>query len=231
MKKINEKNIEKYLFIISMLVMTFMGLVLFYNFDFKNNLNLLFDSDSARVIGDASSYFYKHYRSTVHPLFVLIIQPLCYLLNGLTIDRMISLVIISSLATSTTVVYIYKILNTIKSNPKQNIIISLIYLFSFGNIVFTAGIEVYNFAVLFIILLWYYYVIKRNKTFDKYSYIILILLGISTSKENNNYINNNNNRISIIKYFSTLYLENNTINVAKRINQRKRLCNNKENKC
>ena len=181
MKKINEKNIEKYLFIISMLVMTFMGLVLFYNFDFKNNLNLLFDSDSARVIGDASSYFYKHYRSTVHPLFVLIIQPLCYLLNGLTIDRMISLVIISSLATSTTVVYIYKILNTIKSNPKQNIIISLIYLFSFGNIVFTAGIEVYNFAVLFIILLWYYYVIKRNKTFDKYSYIILILLGISTA--------------------------------------------------
>lgn len=181
MKKINEKNIEKYLFIISMLVMTFMGLVLFYNFDFKNNLNLLFDSDSARVIGDASSYFYKHYRSTVHPLFVLIIQPLCYLLNGLAIDRMISLVIISSLATSTTVVYIYKILNTIKSNPKQNIIISLIYLFSFGNIVFTAGIEVYNFAVLFIILLWYYYVIKRNKTFDKYSYIILILLGISTA--------------------------------------------------
>lgn len=181
MKKINEKNIEKYLFIISMLVMTFMGLVLFYNFDFKNNLNLLFDSDSARVIGDASSYFYKHYRSTVHPLFVLIIQPLCYLLNGLTIDRMISLVIISSLATSTTVVYIYKILNTIKSNPKQNIIISLMYLFSFGNIVFTAGIEVYNIAVMFIVLLWYYYIVKRNKTFDNYSYVILILLGISTA--------------------------------------------------
>ena len=95
MKKINEKNIEKYLFVISMVIMTFMGLVLFYNFDFKNNLNLLFDSDTARVIGDASSYFYNHYRSTVHPLYVLIVQPICYLLNGLTMDRMISLIIIT----------------------------------------------------------------------------------------------------------------------------------------
>ena len=34
---------------------------------------------------------------------------------------------------------------------------------------------------MFIVLLWYYYIIKRNKTFDKYSYIILILLGISTA--------------------------------------------------
>ena len=181
MKKINEKNIEKYLFVISMVIMTFMGLVLFYNFDFKNNLNLLFDSDTARVIGDASSYFYNHYRSTVHPLYVLIVQPICYLLNGLTMDRMISLIIITSLATSTTVVFIYKILNTIKYNPKQNVIISLIYLFSFGNMVFTSGIEVYNIAVLFIVFLWYYYIVKRNKTFDKYSYILLILLGIGTA--------------------------------------------------
>ena len=181
MKKINEKNIEKYLFVISMVIMTFMGLVLFYNFDFKNNLNLLFDSDTARVIGDASSYFYNHYRSTVHPLYVLIVQPICYLLNGLTMDRMISLIIITSLATSTTVVFIYKILNTIKYNPKQNVIISLIYLFSFGNMVFTSGIEVYNIAVLFIVFLWYYYIVKRNKTFDKYSYILLIILGIGTA--------------------------------------------------
>ena len=163
MKKINEKNIEKYLFIFSLIITSFLGLILFYNFEFNKNLNLLFDSDSARVIGDASSYFFKHYRSSVHPLFLLIVQPLCYLLNGITMDRMISLVILSSLATSTTVLFIYKILNMIKYNPKQNIIISLIYLFSFGNIVFTSGLEVYNFAVLFIVLLWYYYIIKRNK--------------------------------------------------------------------
>ena len=181
MKKINEKNIEKHLFIFSLIITSFLGLVLFYNFDFNKNLNLLFDSDSARVIGDASSYLFKHYRSSVHPLFVLIVQPLCYLLNGLTIDRIISLIILSSLTTSTTVLFIYKILDMIKYNPKQNIIISLIYLFSFGNIVFTSGLEVYNFAVLFIVLLWYYYIVKRNNQFDKYSYILLILLGIGTA--------------------------------------------------
>lgn len=179
--KLNNKKIEKYLFIVSMIITSLLGLILTYNFEFNNNLNLLFDSDTARVIGDASSYFYKHYRSIVHPLYILIIQPLCFILNGITMNRMISLVFISSLSTSITVLYIYKILNTIKNNPKQNLIISLIYLFSFGNIIFTSGIEVYNIAVMFIVLLWYYYIIKRNKSFDKYSYIILILLGISTA--------------------------------------------------
>ncbi len=179
--KLNNKKIEKYLFIVSMIITSLLGLILTYNFEFNNNLNLLFDSDTARVIGDASSYFYKHYRSIVHPLYILIIQPLCFILNGITMNRMISLVFISSLSTSITVLYIYKILNTIKNNPKQNLIIALIYLFSFGNIIFTSGIEVYNIAVMFIVLLWYYYIIKRNKSFDKYSYIILILLGISTA--------------------------------------------------
>lgn len=179
--KSKDNKIEKYLFITSIVITSFLGLVLTYNYEFNNNLNLLFDSDTARVIGDASSYFYKHYRSIVHPLYVLIIQPLCLILNGLTMNRMISLVIISSLSTSTTVLFIYKILKIIKDNPKQNIIISLIYLFSFGNIVFTSGIEVYNIAVLFIVLLWYYFIIKRDKQFDKYSYIVLILLGISTA--------------------------------------------------
>ena len=131
MKKKNEKNIEKYLFIFSLIITSFLGLVLFYNFEFNKNLNLLFDSDSARVIGDASSYFFKHYRSSVHPLFVLIVQPLCYLLNGLTIDRIISLIILSSLATSTTVLFIYKILNTIKYNPKFIIIRILLIIVSY----------------------------------------------------------------------------------------------------
>ena len=181
MKKKNN-NIEKYLFIFSLFITLLIGVSLLYNFDFKNNYNLLFDSDTKRIIGDASSYYFSHYRSIVHPLFILIVQPLCIILNGLTQDRILSLIILSSFATSTTVILIYKILSKIKYSPKENVLISLIYLFSFGNVIFTAGVETYNFAVLFIVLLWYYYIkINNNNKYNNYTYILLILLGISTA--------------------------------------------------
>ena len=150
-----------------------------YNFDFTNNYNFLFESDTARVIGDASNILYDHHRLLVHPLFTLLVQPLCLLLTGFTQNSIISLIIMSSLVTSTTTLFIFKILNEIKKDDKQNIIISLIYLFSFSSIVYTAGIEIYNYASLFLVLLWYYYLkIKDNKYFDKYTYFYLILLGI-----------------------------------------------------
>ena len=179
MKKNNSKRTEKYLFLGSLFFSLLIGLLLSYNFDFTNNYNFLFESDTARVIGDASNILYDHHRLLVHPLFTLLVQPLCLLLTGFTQNSIISLIIMSSLVTSTTTLFIYKILNEIKKDDKQNILISLIYLFSFSNIVYTAGIEIYNYASLFLVLLWYYYLkIKDNKYYDKYTCFYLILLGI-----------------------------------------------------
>ena len=180
-KILKTNNVEKYLFIFSMLTTLILGAILFYNYDFTNNYNLLFDSDTARVVADATSYGFLHYRSAVHPLFILLIQPIFTILKGITSETTSALIVLSSIITSTTVVYIYKSLKLLQNNPKQNILISLIYLFTFGNIVFTSGIEVYNIAALFLVLLWYYYILKRNTQFDKYSYIILIFLGISSA--------------------------------------------------
>lgn len=179
MKKNSRKKTEKYLFLASLFFPLLIGLLLSYYFDFTNNYNFLFESDTARVIGDASNILYDHHRLLVHPLFTLLVQPLCLLLTGFTQNSIISLIIMSSLVTSTTTLFIFKILNEIKKDDKQNIIISLIYLFSFSSIVYTAGIEIYNYASLFLVLLWYYYLkIKDNKYYDKYTYFYLILLGI-----------------------------------------------------
>ena len=179
MKKNSRKKTEKYLFLASLFFSLLIGLLLSYYFDFTNNYNFLFESDTARVIGDASNILYDHHRLLVHPLFTLLVQPLCLLLTGFTQNSIISLIIMSSLVTSTTTLFIFKILNEIKKDDKQNIIISLIYLFSFSSIVYTAGIEIYNYASLFLVLLWYYYLkIKDNKYYDKYTYFYLILLGI-----------------------------------------------------
>ncbi|MBP3841470.1 MAG: haloacid dehalogenase-like hydrolase [Bacilli bacterium] len=171
------KKAEKLLFIFSLLFCFIMGLLISYNYNIKDNLNLLFDSDVKRVYGDAAMYFESHYRTIVHPLFVILIQPIISVLTGFTKNNIISYITISSVATSISVLYIYKILNKIKKDNKQNIILSLIYLFSFANIIFTSIMEVYNIAALFLIITWYYYINRRDSLNSKYSYAFLIILG------------------------------------------------------
>ena len=171
------KKAEKLLSIFSLFFCFIMGLLISYNYNIKDNLNLLFDSDVKRVYGDAAMYFESHYRTIVHPLFVILIQPIISVLTGFTKNNIISYITISSVATSISVLYIYKILNKIKKDNKQNIILSLIYLFSFANIIFTSIMEVYNIAALFLIITWYYYINRRDSLNSKYSYAFLIILG------------------------------------------------------
>ena len=176
-KKYINKNPHIVLFVFSFIYLLLLGILLSYNYDIKNNANLIFDSDTSRVILDATEIVANHYRVSVHPLFVLLIQPLCFLLNGIVLNKMLSIIILSALASSLSTLLIYKLLDKIRKDDKTNILISLIYLFSFSNIVFTSSIETYNFASLFLILLYYFYVSKNDK-FNIFSYIVLIILGI-----------------------------------------------------
>ncbi len=166
------------LFFLSFTYLVILGLILTYNYNFQDDFNLLFGSDSSRVIGDMTDIGNNHYRATVHPLFIILIQTMIFLLRGIFIDKMIAAVVLSAFASSITVVFIYKTLNLINKNEKINSILSLIYLFSFSNIIFTAGMETYNFAALFLVILWYFYLKKANEKYTKTSYAILIMLGI-----------------------------------------------------
>lgn len=173
-----KKNYEKLLFIVSFFLLTIYGIIISYNYRIEENYNLLFDSDTARVVGDATEIIANHYRINVHPLFVIIIQPLVYLLKGIVINKSLAIVILSAFTSALSILFIYKILSMINKDNKINLLLSGIYLFSFSNIIFTSGIEVYNFASLFLIILWYYFINKQNKKYDFYSYIILVVLGV-----------------------------------------------------
>ena len=176
--KILPKKIETKLFLFAFLFLAFVTVLLAYNYAIDQNYNLLFGSDTARVIGDATTIDANHYRLSVHPLFVLFVQPIVFILKGIVLNKNIAISILSALVSALSTLYIYKILNKINNkNKKTNIIIALIYLFSFSNIIFTAGIETYNFAALFLIMMWYYF-INKNDEYNKYSYIILIVFGI-----------------------------------------------------
>ena len=114
--KWSETKIQKILFCISMIFYSLIGILLTYNFDFSNNYNLLFDSDTGRVIGDMTNIGFDHYRLSVHPLFVMLTQPIYFLIQGLVLNKMLALVLISSFVSSLSAVFIYKILSLFSDN-------------------------------------------------------------------------------------------------------------------
>ena len=176
---LKKTNICKILFIFALIYFAILGLLLSYNFDFSHTFNLLFQADTGRVIQDMTNIFANHYRLKVHPLFVILTEPIFFLIKGFTLNKMIALVLMSSVASAFTVVFIYKILSLYSEDTKFKLIITLCYLFSFSNIIYTSSIEIYNFAALFLVILWYY-VLKavKDNNFTFYAFYIIIILGI-----------------------------------------------------
>ena len=181
MKKKKKLNIELIIFLVSFIYLLILGVSLTYNFNFENNYNLLFDADTARVIGDMTNPLADHNRLDVHPLFVLLTQPICLLLTGITQNKILSIIIMSAFTSSISTLFIYKILKLINNTEKVNILVTIIYLISFSNIIYTSGIETYNFASLFLILLFYEFIkIIKEKDLNKNKEKVLIFLGLMT---------------------------------------------------
>lgn len=176
-KKYIKNNPDKIIFIFSLIYTLFAGILLTYNYDFSNNFNLIFGMDTSRVIVDISEILARHYRADVHPLFILIVQPIYMILNGILLNKNLTIITISSITSSLSVLLVYKILSNNEENKKISIIISLIYLLSFSNIIFTSSPETYIFSALFLLIMWHYYITKKND-YDKKSHIILAILGV-----------------------------------------------------
>ena len=179
-KNKSNKKISKILFIIFLIFYFVLGMQLSFNFDFTNNFDLLFNADSMRVISDMTSIFSDHSRLLVHPLFVLLSQPIYFIISGFTQDKMIALILISSTISALSVMFMYKIISLFSNNNKINFLLSICYGLTFSNLVFTAGIELYNLATFILILLWYFILTKLKNDWSKNDNLIFIALGILT---------------------------------------------------
>ena len=83
---------ETYLFIFSCFYLVLLGLLLSYNYHVTDNYNLLFDADTARVVQDATEVVAEHYRADVHPLFILIIQPIVHFISGIVHNKILAII-------------------------------------------------------------------------------------------------------------------------------------------
>ena len=168
------------LFLIFFLTYFTLGTILSYYLNTANYWSVLFDMDTPRVLGDLALFDYNHYRVSVHPLYVILFQPIILLLNIFTSDSIISIILIQSLLGASSVVISYLILSKITSSHKVSLISSIIFGLSFGQIMFTASIETYIFAQFLLLLMWLFAFYRIDKKFKYWDYILIVLLGIGS---------------------------------------------------
>lgn len=157
-----------------------LGLIFSYYLNTYNYWNVAFDMDNPRVFGDLTSRGYNHYRTSVHPLFVILFQPIVFFINLIIKNKIIVVLILQSLVAAMSLVLFFNILKKIGIKDKLNTVLTLLFGLSLGQIVFASNVETYIFAQLFLILLWLFTAYKIDKKLKYWDYIILILLGIGS---------------------------------------------------
>lgn len=139
---------------------------------------ILFDFDTPRVFNDLVIFDAPHGRSTVHPLFVILFQPISKILGFILNNDVISVLLIQSLLASLSLVLFYSMIKKLKIKKNLHLPLTIIFGISFPQLVFSSNVETYIFAQFLLMLMWYFFIIKVDKEYNLITYIIIVLLGV-----------------------------------------------------
>lgn len=179
-----KKFLDKHFTLILFFFFTFLyitaGLWLSYNNTFIiTDNNTFFGSDTARVFRDLTEPVTNHYRISVHPLMLLLLQPLVSLIDSLFHDMNRTVVLLQSLIASANVCLIFSILKLLTQNKNISVIFASLYGLSFSTLIFTSIPETYIFSAFSQLLLLYYALNIKNKGNLNYKNILtLAVLGM-----------------------------------------------------
>ena len=188
------KNESKLFFSFFLLLYFVIAFTLMYLYNTGKYCNVLFDMDTRRAFSDMAVRAANHYRVTVHPLYVIINQPIVYLLKKVLMNDMICVALLESFVGSFCVfifnkIYLYKYKKCLLVYIHM-CVITFAFGVGFSQLVFSTMPETYIEACLFALLGWYFFIKQDfNEEIDIKKYVLLFILGIlSLSAILTNYI-------------------------------------------
>jgi hypothetical protein len=146
-------------------------------------MNVFWGADVPRVMGDLLySVDVNHYRMTVHPLFLILVNPFVMLVHGLVMHIPSSVVVAEAIVGGIATVGIFQIAGRYLRKELSKLLIAGLYLFSFSTMIFGTIPETYIFAGAFLILFWNYALrkIQTREELEKNDYIILVACGLTS---------------------------------------------------
>lgn len=173
-----KKNFNIIIYICSFIFFFLISMIFGYSLSSVYNLKLFYEVDSVRVLNDLSVIICNHYRTLVHPLFVILFQPVILILRIFFRDSLFTSLILQSLLSAGSVLVMKLIFDKLKVRKIHKILLLLIFAFSNSQIIFNGILETYTFAQFFLIFLFYWVIKIKNKDLSLVDYIILIFLGV-----------------------------------------------------
>ena len=168
---------EIILFLSSFILVFCIGLLLTYYFD-SIYYDIMFDFDIPRIFEDLTLINGNHYRTSVHPLFVIMFQPLVLFFTMILKDAKLVVVLLQSFLTAANI--FTKTLGKITKNKNLKILLTFMFIFSWPELIFGSAIETYIYAQFFLIILWLYAFMRLDKKLNLYDYILLGVLGVTS---------------------------------------------------
>ena len=154
-----------------------------YNIITKSDINFL-GIDEPRVLNDMFNVTgdrINHYRTKVHPLFLLLVQPLLYIIKGFVHDLGVTVAIGQSIAGITIIFCVYHILKYLKVDYLTVMLLTTILSISFSQIMFVSNPESFIWGGMTTALCWLFVISQidyPDKVFSSRLLALFIFVGV-----------------------------------------------------
>ena len=169
--------------------------------------DLVFEIDVNRVVGDITSFSANHYRTKVHPLYVLMINPIGTFVSKIFFSNMTTAILLNSLLGSFGVVLAFMFFYLFGKNYTNSLLLALVFGLSMSQLVFGSVPDTSSLGILSLLTTYILFLVslKRKKIYFSYwVFAGVFSLGVTTT-------NVVQTMICFIVLISVLYSEKNRI--------------------
>jgi len=146
--------------------------------------NLLFEIDTKRAIGDITSFSFNHYRTKVHPIYVLLVNPLGSFVTKIFHNRIITAIILNSFVSTFNVVLAFLFFYLFSKDYINSLFFSFIFGFSMSQFILGVVPDTSSLATFSLFLTYFLFflgVVKRKQNLIFWCIAGILSLGITVT--------------------------------------------------
>lgn len=139
--------------------------------------DVFYGGDTPRVLQDMTMQEGLHYRTSVHPLFVILTQPFVRILGRVT-GVIVAAVIFEAAVGALSATLFYRLMQKLGASKKTGLLATVILVLSFTQVSFNSIFETYVFSQFGLIVMWVIAAGLIDKKLELKDYALLVIAGI-----------------------------------------------------
>lgn len=167
-------KIFSFVFALNLFLLSFVNLI-----TNGTETDVFYGGDTPRVLQDMTLQDGLHYRTSVHPLFVILTQPFVRIIGKIT-GVVVAAVIFEALIGALSATLFYRFMQKLKVSKKTSLLATIILTFSFTQVAFNSIFETYAFSQFGLMLMWVIATGLVDKKLELKDYALLVIAGMGS---------------------------------------------------